>query len=252
MDIIGVIDLMAGRVVRGVGGRRSEYRPLLGELCPNALPGELAESFAARFHLNDIYLADLDAIAGAPPAIAVIEALLGRGLRLWVDAGISSPSRLEALLEIKHAGTACHRVILGLESVPNWDFLIDIARQADISRITVSLDMKNGRPLSSQSEISQRDVADLASEMIQLGFGSLILLDLAAVGEGAGPRNIELCRTLAREYPHVEIVTGGGVRNQSDLEQLHKAGCSGVLLASALHDGKITASDLIFKENLAS
>jgi phosphoribosylformimino-5-aminoimidazole carboxamide ribotide isomerase len=53
-----------------------------------------------------------------------------------------------------------------------------------------------------------------------------------------------LCRELRGVYPQLELLTGGGVRNVGDLRQLVASGCDAVLVASALHDGRLSAADL--------
>jgi hypothetical protein len=68
MRIIPVMDLMAGQVVRGIAGRRAEYRPLVSPLCGSSAPLEVARAFRG-LGFSEMYLADLDAIAGATPAI---------------------------------------------------------------------------------------------------------------------------------------------------------------------------------------
>jgi phosphoribosylformimino-5-aminoimidazole carboxamide ribotide isomerase len=40
------------------------------------------------------------------------------------------------------------------------------------------------------------------------------------------------------------FIVGGGIKTAADLLQLKRAGASGVLLATALHDGTITREDL--------
>src|SRR5437867_1140894 len=82
--ILPVLDLMAGRVVRGIAGRRHEYQPL----APTSDPRTIAESFRDRFGLGTLYLADLDAIAGQAPALCLYERLIEAGFALWVDAGL--------------------------------------------------------------------------------------------------------------------------------------------------------------------
>jgi hypothetical protein len=42
MRILPVLDLMNGVVVRGVGGRRSEYRPVASRLAVSADPADVA------------------------------------------------------------------------------------------------------------------------------------------------------------------------------------------------------------------
>jgi phosphoribosylformimino-5-aminoimidazole carboxamide ribotide isomerase len=40
------------------------------------------------------------------------------------------------------------------------------------------------------------------------------------------------------------VLAGGGVRDLDDLRQLAEFGCDGALVASALHDGRLTAADV--------
>jgi phosphoribosylformimino-5-aminoimidazole carboxamide ribotide isomerase len=42
----------------------------------------------------------------------------------------------------------------------------------------------------------------------------------------------------------MELTSGGGVRGRDDLAALADAGCDAALVASALHDGQLTVSDI--------
>ena len=75
MRVVPVLDLKDGIVVRGVGGRRDEYRPIVSRLTSSCQPLDVAEAFRDHFGLSELYLADLDAIAGKPPALALFRAL---------------------------------------------------------------------------------------------------------------------------------------------------------------------------------
>jgi phosphoribosylformimino-5-aminoimidazole carboxamide ribotide isomerase len=79
---------------------------------------------------------------------------------------------------------------------------------------------------------------------MQAGIRSLIVLDLARVGSGTGIGTEALCQRLAACHPDVEIVAGGGVRGVADLLRLKEIGVHGVLVASALHDGRLRRADL--------
>src|SRR5881398_3704297 len=88
MRTIPVLDLLGGQVVRGIGGRRHEYRPVVSGLTASSAPLDVARAFAERFGLRELYLADLDAIAGAGPGWATYAGLRAAGFALWVDAGV--------------------------------------------------------------------------------------------------------------------------------------------------------------------
>ena len=81
MRIIPVLDIMGGVVVRGVAGRRSEYRPIQSQLCSIAEPATVAQAIVDRFRTIEFYIADLDAIAGSEPAWEIYRHVAATGAR---------------------------------------------------------------------------------------------------------------------------------------------------------------------------
>ena len=71
----------------------------------------------------------------------------------------------------------------------------------------------------------------------------VICMTLERVGSGAGADLTRLAE-LKRRAPQRSLYAAGGVRGEDDLVRLEMAGVSGVLLASALHDGSLTAEAL--------
>jgi phosphoribosylformimino-5-aminoimidazole carboxamide ribotide isomerase len=49
---------------------------------------------------------------------------------------------------------------------------------------------------------------------------------------------------LATHFPDVELIAGGGIGNLQELYQLSAVGVDGVLVASALHDGRLSREEL--------
>ncbi len=232
--ILPVLDIMAGHVVRGIAGRRHEYRPL----ATNSDPLAVARSFRDRFGLTTLYLADLDAIAGKPPACGLSERLVRDGFSLWVDAGLRQSIDAEPLVRV---GVA--RVIAGLETVANPGDLDDMVRTWTASRIVFSLDLKAGMPLASAAW-ETRDPMAIAERAVQAGVASLLLLDLSRVGVGQGIGTETMCGECRRRWPTLELTAGGGVRGPDDLDRLARLGVDHVLVASALHDGRLSRDDV--------
>ena len=79
---------------------------------------------------------------------------------------------------------------------------------------------------------------------MRLGVRRLLVLDLARVGLGGGIGTRDLCARLCSAFPKVEVSAGGGVRHRGDLEELRACGVGAALVASALHDGRLTRADL--------
>ena len=236
--MLPVLDVMRGDVVRGVGGRRHEYRPIVSRLTASSRPLDVADAIAAHFGCRTFYVADLDALAGGEPAWPLFTDLHRRGFRLWVDAGVRRMTDACRL-----ADAAIDSIVVGLETVTGPDELAEIVR-AFGERIVFSLDLRRGKPLSEGDAWPQRDAGDIAARAVQLGVRRLLVLDLAHVGRDGGTGTRELCARLCAAYPHVQISAGGGVRNRGDLEAMRECGVQTALTASALHDGRLTRTDL--------
>src|SRR4051794_22593886 len=110
--VIPVIDLKGGRAVRAVGGDRDHYPPLL--TCLHAGPDVLGVARGCRDRLNfrELYLADLDAIAGAEPCQSVYAGLRSLGIDLWLDPGIRDRTSLDSLGDADLSS-----LVVGLETI---------------------------------------------------------------------------------------------------------------------------------------
>jgi phosphoribosylformimino-5-aminoimidazole carboxamide ribotide isomerase len=236
LRIYPVIDLKAGVVVRGAGGDRTRYRPVRSLLATSPRPLAVARAFRARFGLERLYVADLDAIGGSPPSADVLGALASDGFRLLVDAGCRSAADGLSLL-----GLGAEEIIAPLETLPGPTALADIVKAAGAARVVFSLDMKNGKLLGEPGAWPARDALGVACEAHRLGARRVLILDLARVGTGAGPDHLDLIRALRDRLPGLEVLAGGGVRSRDDVRALEEAGARAVLVASALHDGAITS-----------
>jgi phosphoribosylformimino-5-aminoimidazole carboxamide ribotide isomerase len=232
LRVVGVLDLRGGEVVRGVGGRRHEYRPVAGRLTPSSRPLDVGRAFRDHFGLSELYVADLDALAGAEPAWEVYDTLRGDGFRLWVDAGVRDAAGARQL-----AAREVETVVVGLETVAGPAALAEAADHLG-PRLVFSLDLKEGLPLRGEG-----DGWSIAAEAVRLGVRRVLVLDLARVGAGEGPGAAELCAKLAAAHPEVEVSAGGGVRGRQDLQRLRQCGVRAVLVASALHDGALRRED---------
>lgn len=239
MLILPVLDIKDGQVVRGIGGERQHYRPSASKLTASCQPRHVAQAFRERFGLDELYLADLDAISGAQPTWRTYEELHGLGCRLWVDAGIRD---LERATLLEWAGI--HTIIVGLETVDGPEVLAEICRADAGRRVVFSLDLKGGKPLGRPDAWPTFDARSIAAQAIAAGVGGLIVLDLARVGRGEGVGTDELCSQLATAFPQVQVLAGGGIRQLADLRHLESRGVRGALVGSALHDGRLSPEDV--------
>ena len=238
MRIIPVLDLKGGLIVRGIAGKRDLYKPIESRLCSSARPAEVAVSLRNLLGPGPMYLADLDAIAGEAPALEVCVELEGLGFELMIDAGIRSAASARQLA-VELDGD----LIAALETLPAPALLAELVDELGAGRLIFSLDLADGRPLAPGDDWPS-EAEEIAREAVSAGVERLILLDLKAVGTGEGPAHLERCAALKASYAGLELVTGGGVRDLDDLLALQSVGVDGVLVASALHDGRLGSEEL--------
>jgi len=239
VQIFPVLDLLDGVVVRAVGGMRGNYRPVVSQLVRETSALAVARAFRSQLGLDRLYLADLDAILHRRPNFEAYTVLRDDGFRLMVDAGVRSIVDARAVLS---AGATA--AIAGLETIPGPELLDELCREIGPDEIVFSLDLRAGLPMGMLSPWGTEDPFEIAARSIDLGVRRMIVLDLASVGAGTGVSSRELCLRIRETYPGLELITGGGVRQVTDLNWLKDAQIDGALVASALHDGQITRRDL--------
>jgi phosphoribosylformimino-5-aminoimidazole carboxamide ribotide isomerase len=218
---------MGGQVVRARMGNRDSYRPIETPLSPTADPIDVVRGLLAVYRFSKLYIADLDAILRRGDNFAVQRKIRENfpALQLWIDNGVADFAALDALL----ASDYCVPV-LGSESQMSPAL---IAQHRESQRVVLSLDFRG--------EVF-RGPAEILNEP-QYWPGRIIVMTLARVGSGAGPdlARLTAIKSIAEGR---EIFAAGGVRDGADLAALKGAGIAGALIATGLHDQRITRADL--------
>jgi phosphoribosylformimino-5-aminoimidazole carboxamide ribotide isomerase len=235
--VLGVIDLRFGRAVHARGGRRAAYAPVESPLASGGDARALARAYRDTLGVGGLYVADLDAIEGRAPQRALVGELAAGGT-LWLDAAVADPAAARAAAEL-----GAERVIVGLETLPSLAALAPIVVALGAERVAFSLDLRDGRPLARDARDRASHPAALAERAVGEGAGTVIVLDLARVGAGAG-LDLALLAEVRRRCGAAELVAGGGVRGPDDLARLAAAGCDGALVASAFHGGALGPGDV--------
>jgi phosphoribosylformimino-5-aminoimidazole carboxamide ribotide isomerase len=236
MRIIPVIDLRAGEAVHGVGGDRARYAHVESTLI--ATRGDamgLAHAYATVLETTEMYVADLDAIGGGAVQLAM-HRRLSRVARSWIDAGVKSEADACALIDV-----GAERVVVGLETMPEFELLQAIVLKLGADRVAFSLDLRGGVPLTSSDVLRAMTPRELARRAVDAGAETVIVLDLARVGS-AGGANEAMMQEMRTTLPGVDLIAGGGVRHREDLDRLAAAGANGALVATAVHRGSIGRS----------
>lgn len=230
--IVPVIDIMGGRVVRAVGGRRDEYRPVRSVLTDSTEPGAVAKALVAATGAECVYVADLNGIVHGRPDLGSVLAVQSEGIAVVCDAGVRTREDVERL-----TGAGIDSVVVATETATP-SILPGLHRE----RLVFSIDLQNGVILGdwrAWGVTGPGAVVELAGVAVRHDIERVLLLDLARVGTGTGSGTEHLVAACKNAHPKVNVLAGGGVRTWADVERLGAAGADGVLVASALHDGTL-------------
>jgi phosphoribosylformimino-5-aminoimidazole carboxamide ribotide isomerase len=238
MRVLPVMDLLGGQAVNAVGGNRREYQPMKSQLANSCHPLAVARALRNAARCSEIYLADLDAIAGADPKWQCFAELMADGFGLWVDAGIVRAARAKEL-----AARGISSVVVGLETAEGPHALKEMV-EALGDRLVFSLDLRDGQPMGNLSAWGADTALGIAQVALDQGVRRLLVLDLRRVGLGSGVGTTPLLIQLRKAWPWVELSAGGGIGSAADLNRLQEAGVAYGLVASALHDGRLTHRDI--------
>jgi phosphoribosylformimino-5-aminoimidazole carboxamide ribotide isomerase len=227
MEIIPVIDIKNGHVVRARLGRRDEYRPIDTPLSATSSPVDVARGLLSLHPFKTLYVADLDAIESTGNNDDVLGRLKAGfpGLSLWVDNGVRTRDAARDWLAAEWGD-----LVLGSES--QADLSVLRALESD-PRLILSLDFRGEAFQGPQDILINRDIWPRR----------VIAMTLARVGSGAGP-DIERLAALRLMAPDRQFYAAGGVRDMRDIKALARERLFGALVATSLHEGRLTARDI--------
>lgn len=220
-EVIPVIDLRHGVVVRARAGDRASYAPIVTPLAKGSEPADIARGLIAATGATTLYVADLDAIMdGTAPDLASLQRIAAAcaGVTLWVDAGFS---RMEGVASFLDEGLG--RPVIGSESQEDATLVAALG-----DRAVFSLDTRGDEVLGP---------AALHTDW-QSWPSQVIVMTLGRVGAGTGPDLAKLERLVSADSRR-RFYAAGGVRGQDDIDALKQIGVAGALVASAIHDRTI-------------
>lgn len=244
MEVIPVIDLKGGAIVRARAGERASYRPIETPLSATSKPLDVVAGLLALYPFRTLYVADLDAIEGRSNSNAIVNQIAKAfpRLALWVDNGCATIDAAQSFL----AGIAAAPVpplFTGEDPMPATSLVLGSESQRDTalaaalrndSRIILSLDFRGDDFLGP---------AELLTNAA-LWPQRLIVMTLARVGTGQGP-DLSRAAEIRRRAGGRALYLAGGLRGRDDLAAVRASGAAGILVASALHNGQIAPADLI-------
>ncbi len=234
MRVIPVLDVMGGKVVHGVGGVRSKYRPIVSKVTKSADPRQVALDLKEAFGFTEVYIADLDAIQNKGSNMDKVEDVSSLGYSVYLDAGLGGAGDITP--EFSHID----HIVMGTETLQSLRELRVSCRLH--GSVVASLDFKGDELIARDRSLKGLAVRELVQVLSDTGISEIIYLDLARVGMASGVFSRRMERLMS--ISNLPVIVGGGIRNASDIESLAQLGADGALVATSLHAGELTAEEI--------
>ena len=235
MKLLPAIDLIGGRCVRLMQGdfaRETNY---------SLNPAEALARFE-KGGAEEAHLVDLDgARAGEPRQHELFKALAaGSSLHLQVAGGFRSARQVEGVLA---AGIG--RVVIGSLALTDPSAFRAMLRDFGPDRIVLAIDIRlvDGKAMVATHgwlKQSVRTLDDLSSDFPDLRH--LLVTDIDRDGMLNGP-NVELMKSVAGNYPAIQLQASGGVSELDDLAVLREAGAARAVVGKAIWEERFTVGE---------
>lgn len=234
MQIIPAIDIIDGKCVRltqGDYGQKTIY---------NERPLEVAKQFEA-VGLQRLHLVDLDgAKAGAVQNWKVLETIAANtSLVIDFGGGIKKEKDLQVVFD-----SGASLATIGSLAVKNADIFIQWVTQYGADKFLLGADVKKEQiAVSGWLETTDINIYDFIRQYLTKGIQQVFCTDVSKDGKLEGP-SVELYAKIIKEFPGLYFIASGGVSSLSDIEELQKIGCAGVIVGKAIYENRIPLQGL--------
>lgn len=228
MLVIPAIDIMGQQCVRLVKGHPMNVKVYFDN------PAEAAKLFETQ-GAELLHLVDLDAALGSGQNMGPIrEILMNPRVKVQIGGGIRTLERAETLLRL-----GVVRVIFGTASIQNPEVVEETISRHGSNRVAVALDEREGKAaFHGWQDESEIDYLDFARFIEAMGVGTIIFTTIDVDGTLKGPQVKKIARLV--ETVKVPIIASGGVASLNDLAILADTDVEGVVVGTALYEGKFT------------
>lgn len=233
-EVIPAIDLIGGKCVRLAQGDFSQSKIY------SENPLETAKRFEAA-GFKRVHIVDLDGAKNGKIAnLKVLEEIAG-GTDLTIDfgGGIRTRGDLESVF---NAGASAASV--GSVAATDPSGFAGWVDQYGPDKFLLGADVRNGKiSISGWQTDTKLEINKFLASNIAVGVDRVFVTDISKDGLLQGPA-IELYKGILQNMPDLKLIASGGVGSVSDVADLEKIGCRGVIIGKALYEGRIKLEEL--------
>jgi phosphoribosylformimino-5-aminoimidazole carboxamide ribotide isomerase len=111
-------------------------------------------------------------------------------------------------------------------------------------KIILGADVNNEKiAVSGWQEQTEIGLIKYLKEYVNYGVKTIICTDIARDGTLEGPA-FDLYKKIQDNFPDLEIIASGGIRDISEVERLNEMQINGVIIGKAIYEKKISLEEL--------
>lgn len=234
MEVIPAIDIIAGKCVRLTKGNY-KFKKIY-----STNPLKIAKLFE-KTGFKKLHLIDLDGTKeGKIKNWPIIKEIAQKtNLEIEFGGGVQTEKNIKKLLNL-----GIKKVILGSLVLKEPERFKKIFKKFGPEKIVVALDIKKNKICyRGWQKEAKKELNSFLKNLIRLGIKTILCTDIERDGTLRGP-NFSLYKKLVSQFPDLEIIASGGVRNIGDLKKLSKIDLAGTIIGKAIYEKKISLEDL--------
>ncbi|MEX0773803.1 MAG: 1-(5-phosphoribosyl)-5-[(5-phosphoribosylamino)methylideneamino]imidazole-4-carboxamide isomerase [Balneolales bacterium] len=234
MKVIPAIDLLDGQVVRlkkGAYDDISKYKQT---------PAGQADLFR-KAGFDHIHVVDLNgARKGRFVNLPVIQKIIAEtDLSVQSGGGVRSFEDAQKLIK---AGIS--KIVCGSMAVKNEREWLKTLYHFGGEACIMGLDLKDGKiAYSGWEETADEDAFDFLQRMVDEGLQEILCTDISRDGMLTGV-NLELYKSLIKQFPELKVIASGGVSGVADLEDLNSLNMHAVVVGRAYYEGHLSLGEM--------
>ena len=203
-------------------------------------PAKLAALWESK-GAKRLHVVDVDgAMTGEPMnKDAVREILQTVSVPVQCGGGLRTVRDIDEYLNI-----GVDRVVCGTMPIQKHRFAQDAIELFGPDRFVVGIDVNNGMVVvEGREKMYEYNPVTLIHKLREYGVSNVIYTDIGSP-VSMEDRHLENIKALIA-HTDINIITAGGISNANDIRILQNAGVQGVIIATALYDGRISLEDII-------
>ena len=235
MQIIPAIDIRDGKVVRLTEG---DYNVM--SVYKNS-PLDTAKMFEDA-GLKNVHVVDLDgARLGKIVNYKIVEQIAAKtNLKIDTGGGIKTHEDVRIIFEC-----GAHQINVGTLAVKNKSLFLEWLSFYGNEKVILSADVRDEKiAVSGWEEATQINLTDFLEGYISKGLKYCVCTDISKDGKLQGV-SIELYKKIIAQFPTLQLIASGGVKDETDIENAQKINCYGIIIGKALYENKISLKSLV-------